>query len=448
MEGLSARRHFLTTMLNLESLQHEIVDTRNKGFPLGAAPMPLSAIGAQGWNLLHGDLPFPQAVIRDSALAHNHAWMRDFTASTGVLLAPHGKTTMAPQIFAQQLAAGAWGITVASVQQLSICTYFGIRRVIMSNQLLGAVEIAEVIRLSGLHPDLEFHFLVDSVAQLALIEAEAARHAAAGPLHALLEIGVPGGRTGCRDGNEALALARAIGASASVTLSGIECYEGLQLTGDSARDSDFVGGLMDTVHKVALACDREKLFAGPSIILSAGGSAAFDIVARTLPTRLSMPVQTILRSGCYVAHDSGFYARMLEGVKARSGGDWQARPGLKPALEVWSRVQSRPEPGLAILTMGKRDASFDIDLPVPSFWYRSDRDGLPQRAPPTWRISAMNDQHAYLRLDPASEVAAQPVVGDLVGSGISHPCTTFDKWRLLFTVDDEYCVTGAIRTFF
>jgi D-serine dehydratase len=39
-------------------------------------------------------------------------------------------------------------------------------------------------------------------------------------------------------------------------------------------------------------------------------------------------------------------------------------------------------------------------------------------------------------------------VGDLVGCGISHPCTTFDKWRALFTVDDDYRVTGAIRTFF
>ena len=39
-------------------------------------------------------------------------------------------------------------------------------------------------------------------------------------------------------------------------------------------------------------------------------------------------------------------------------------------------------------------------------------------------------------------------VGDMVACGISHPCTTFDKWRLLFIVDDDYTVTSAIRTFF
>jgi D-serine dehydratase len=435
-------------MLNLDSLLGEIVDARTKGFPPGAGPLPLSAIGMQGWNLLRGDLPFPQAVLRESALAHNHAWMRDFTAATGVLLAPHGKTTMAPQIFAQQIKAGAWGITVANVQQLGICVDFGVRRVIMANQLVGACEIAEATRLSESHPDLEFHFLIDSVAQLSLIETEGRRHPHARPLRALLEIGIPGGRTGCRSDNGSLALGRAIAASKAVTLSGIECYEGLQLTGESERDAAFVGALMETVRKTALACDHEGLFAGPSVILSAGGSAAFDIVARELPTRLSMPVQTILRSGCYVTHDSGFYARMLAGVRERSGAKWKSRPGLKPALEVWARAQSLPEPGLAILTMGKRDASFDIDLPVPAWWFRPGHDDGPRPAPPGWKISAMNDQHAYLRIGGDSDSAAALAVGDLVGSGISHPCTTFDKWRLLFTVDDDYGVTGAIRTFF
>src|SRR5512132_2535439 len=141
-------------MLDLESIANESIDGLAKGLPPGMAPLPLAAIGAQGWHLLRGDLPFPQAVIRDSALAHNHVWMRDFTEATGVLLAPHGKTTMAPQIFAQQLAAGAWGMTVANVQQLGICVRFGVRRVIMANQLLGAAEVGTVIHLREAHPDL------------------------------------------------------------------------------------------------------------------------------------------------------------------------------------------------------------------------------------------------------------------------------------------------------
>src|SRR2546425_11368996 len=161
-------------MLNLAPILAETLDAATKGYPPSRPALPISAIGAQHWRLLAGDLPLPQAVIRESALAHNHAWMRDFTASTGVLLAPHGKTTMAPQIFAQQLAAGAWGITVANVHQLGICVRFGVRRVIMANQLLGAAEVGAVIRMQKEHPDLEFHFLIDSQAQLAAIENTAA----------------------------------------------------------------------------------------------------------------------------------------------------------------------------------------------------------------------------------------------------------------------------------
>jgi D-serine dehydratase len=430
--------------MNLDSILSETLDAATKGYPLSSPALPISAIGAQRWSVLAGDLPLPLAVIRESALAHNHEWMHDFTASTGVLLAPHGKTTMAPQIFAQQLAAGAWGITVANVQQLGLCVRFGVRRVLMANQLLGAAEVGAVIRLQQEHSDLEFHFLVDSQAQLAAIEHVAASQKMSRKLTALVELGLPGGRTGARTFDEALAVARAVAMSRTLALSGIECYEGLQITGDSGRDQIVVDGLMQRVHDLALACDREGLFSGPSIILTAGGSAAFDIVARDLPMKLSKPVLTILRSGCYVTHDSGFYNRMLEGVKARSGAAWQSRPGLLPALEVWSRVQSCPEPGLAILTMGKRDASFDLEMPIASKRYRPGADARPRSAPASWKIANMNDQHAYLRFS-ADEA---PQVGDLIGCGISHPCTTFDKWRALFKVDDDYRVTGAIRTFF
>ena len=432
--------------MNIDTILAEVLDATTKGYPLDAPPLQLSAIGAQGWSVFAGHLPLPLAVLRDSALAHNHAWMRDFTAATGVLLAPHGKTTMAPQIFAQQMAAGAWGMTVANVQQLQICARFGVRRVIMANQLLGALEVRTVIELQRAHPDLEFHFLVDSQAQLAAIEAVAAGCAPSRKLTALVELGLPGGRTGVRTHDAALALARAVAAGRHVSLSGVECYEGLKVSGDSAQDAAMVAALMRRVQDLALICDREGLFAGPAVILSAGGSAVFDVVARELPMQLTRPVLTILRSGCYVTHDSGNYMRLLEGVKARSGVDWQARPGLQAALEVWSRVQSCPEPGLAILTMGKRDASYDVEMPIPIKRLRPGEGAAAQATPASWKISGMNDQHAYLRF-PAGD-ADQPRVGDLIGCGISHPCTTFDKWRVLFTVDDGYRVTGAIRTFF
>jgi len=109
-------------------------------------------------------------------------------------------------------------------------------------------------------------------------------------------------------------------------------------------------------------------------------------------------------------------------------------------------VQSVPEPGLAILTMGKRDASYDLEMPIALKRFRARVHAAPQPVPAGWTIAALNDQHAYLRWHADAAEPAQ--VGELIGCGISHPCTTFDKWRVLLTVDDRYSVTGAIRTYF
>lgn len=430
--------------LNLDPILDATVDTRAKGFPHAAPPMRLRDIGQQGWNVLRGDLPYPLAIVRRTAMRHNSAWMRAFTQATGVAIAPHGKTTMCPQIFARQLEDGAWGMTVANVHQLGICAALGVRRVVIANQVVARGDVARLVELMRAHADLWVCFLVDSMAQLARVVDAARRSEPARPLAALLEIGHAGGRTGARSFDEAMTLARAIAASGVVHLAGVECYEGLAITGDSERDEHHVATLVETVHAVASTCDRENLFAPGEVILSAGGSAVFDIVARELPQRLSRPVRTLLRSGCYVTHDSGTYERLFERVRARSGEPWRTGEGLQPALEVWSLVQSRPEPGLAILTMGRRDVSYDIEMPRPLKWYREGVHAQPQPTAGEWRIDKLNDQHAYLRVPAEADIE----VGDLIGCGISHPCTTFDKWQLLMEVDDDYTVVDALRTFF
>jgi D-serine dehydratase len=428
-------------MIDVRAIEASKLDHNLKGYPHRAAPCAVRDIGRQGWNVMRGDLPFPVAVLKEAALAHNLEWMADFTRDTGVLLAPHGKTTMAPQLFARQIESGAWGITFATMQQVSLGVRAGLRRIILANELVGDEDILQAMHLNDATPDLELHVLVDSIPQLNLIEAHGEHQSLARPLNVLLEIGVAGGRTGCRTVADAMQLARAVAASGSVRLSGVECFEGLSVTGDSEADRIVVECWMHTVQQVARQCDVEGLYGTAEVTLSAGGSAVFDLVARSLPTQLSRPVRTILRSGCYVTHDSGFYERFARQVIARSGAAWQQRTGLLPALEVWSQVQSRPEPQLAILAVGKRDASFDLDLPMP---FAHVRDSVCTPLDANWRIRALNDQHAYMEIPVGADVR----VGDLIGCGISHPCTTFDKWRWMPIVDDDYAVTDAIRTFF
>ncbi|HEX7387185.1 MAG TPA: amino acid deaminase [Castellaniella sp.] len=417
-----------------------ILDSGLKGFPPAAEPCTPDTIAARGWNLFRDDLPLPLAVLDAEALEHNIRWMQAFAADRGVDIAPHGKTTMSPQIFQRQLAAGAWGLTFATVFQVGVGVRAGARRIIIANQVVADADFDGIATLLAAHPDLRIWFLVDSDAQVALIEDWAQRRGRTQPLDCLMEIGVPGQRTGCRTVAQALTVARRIHGSAALRLGGIECYEGGLAHCDRAGDQQAVTAFLNGVRDIAQQCDALNLFEDESVILSAGGSAVFDVVAPALRLTLSRPVHGVLRSGCYITHDHGFYASMLHNIEAREGLD----ASLRPALSVWAMVQSVPEPGLALLTCGKRDISFDLSLPQPVRYAPRGATNA-QPSPEGWKITALNDQHAYLHFDPSS---VAPAVGDRVNLGISHPCTTFDKWHWMPQVDGAGTVVGAVTIHF
>lgn len=417
-----------------------VLDRRYKGFPLAAVPCRLDEIGARGWNVLAGDLPFPIALLRDSALRHNIAWMQEFARARGIDLAPHGKTTMSPELYRRQIDAGAWGISFATVYQLAVGAEAGVTRALIANQVVCDADLDGLATLLREYPALRAWFLVDSVAQIRRIEAWQKRRPDAPAFDCLLEIGIPGKRTGCRTPEEALAVAATIYASPALRLGGIECYEGNLAQGDSEHDRRAVDALMRRVVEAAEGCDRCGFFDNDEVLVTAGGSALFDLVVDGLKPRLSRPVRGILRSGCYVTHDHGSYMNLLHKVEERQ----HFASSLRPAIEVWAMVQSRPEPGLAILTCGKRDISYDLDLPQALFHHASGA-AASRSVPDGWKLTALNDQHAYLRFP---EADPGPAVGDLIGLGISHPCTTFDKWRWLPVVDDRYNVIDAVTTRF
>jgi D-serine dehydratase len=430
-------------MPTLDQISAETLDASFKGFPSERAPFRVSETGAQDLRFLHGDLPMPVALLRESALRGNAAWFGRFVAETGASLCPHGKTTASPQLFAEQLRDGAWGITVANVQQGLLAVEAGAGRVLMANQLATCADARRWGLLALAHPTVRLLTLVDSTAQLALL-AQGLEDVGAEPLDVLVELGVAGGRTGCRSVDDAVALARAVRACPGVRLAGVEAFEGLHVGGDPARDAQVVGDWMRSLALLAERCDGESLFECDEVVLSAGGSAAYDLVMQGLRAALSRPVRTVLRSGCYLSHDDGMYRRFAAAIAAR-GLVGCVRDGvLQGALQVWAAVQSRPEPDRAIVTLGRRDVGTDADLPVPLLTFRPGRDASPTPAPAHWTVFGHNDQHGYLRVAPEDTLA----VGDWIGFGVSHPCTTFDKWRLVWAVDDDWTVTRAIRTYF
>jgi len=424
----------------LQPILDTVLDGRWKGFPQDRPSLRLGDVGRQGWSVPGRDVDFPAAVLRTPALERNQAFLSEFLRRTGASLCPHGKTTMAPQLFHRHLADGAWGITVASAQEARVAVAFGVPRVLLANQLVHPGALAWVQAALDADPGLDLLLLVDSLEGLRLLE----RHAAGRrPVPVLVELGYPGGRTGARSVADALALARAVRASPRAALRGVECFEGLLLSADAAADVERVNGLLAGLVELAERVEAEGLVQGDELLLTAGGSAYFDLVALAAGrARLARPARLVLRSGCALFHDSGHYARAVARLEARLPERWRGPRALEPAIEIWSQVLSRPEPGLALLGMGKRDVAHDIDLPVPRRWHREGR--AVEAAPDGWRISGLNDQHAYLRVPEGSDLA----VGDLVACGVSHPCTTFDKWQLLYRVDGEDRVVEAIRTFF
>ena len=436
-------------MYALPELDEQILQPGVKGLPI-VEPLRQHMIGAQHWNVLAADTSLPVAVLKASALEHNLKWMRGFCERHGVLLAPHGKTTMSPHLFAAQIENGAWGITLATIPQVQIAARFGVRRVILANELVAPADIRAVLHLMQDDHHFEFFALVDSLAGVERLSRAVQDFGMERPLPLLVELGMKGKRAGCRDPEEVMAVARAVAAAPGLQLAGIEGYEGLVVTDDRAADVEVVNGFLQRMVEMVKAAAAEGLFGGEQVIVSAGGSAYFDRVAREFAGLAvqGKKVLPILRSGCYLTNDHGYYGGVTSELAAREGG--KAGQGLLPALEIWTMVLSRPEPNLAILTMGKRDASHDLGLPRPIAAHRPGAGGkaagqalaLPQGAV----IDKMNDQHAYLRWPEGVEADLQ--VGDLVGCGISHPCTTFDKWPMMLIVDDAYNVQQAINTFF
>ena len=428
----------------MNDLLDPLLDSRLKGFPHTHDAVRRSEIAALGWNVLAGDLPLPIALIKRGALDHNLAWMQGQARAWKIDLAPHGKTTMSPQLFKRQLDAGAWGLTFATVKQLRVGVAAGARHTLIANQVVDGADLHGIQALLAGHADLRIAFLVDSTAQLDLIERWSDTHRIARPFEVMLEIGVSGGRTGCRTHAEATTLAARLHASTAVKLVGIECYEGMGLQGTTDHDAPLAAALMDRVEAIAVECANRQWFETDEVLISAGGSAIFDLVAPRLTPVLGRPVRGLLRSGCYVTHDHGTYKRYLKVVDDRLG--CAQGESLRPALEVWTLVQSRPEPGLAILTVGRRDISYDLEMPIPI--KRAARGAkMPSDVPASWKVTALNDQHAYLRWD-ATDEATAPAVGDRVGLGISHPCTTFDKWHWMPIVENDYRVSDAVSLHF
>ncbi|MEV6496071.1 amino acid deaminase [Streptomyces prunicolor] len=418
----------------LARLAGERVDHRFKGLPPDADGLTVAELSAQRRNLFTDGFTTPVLALSAERLDHNLRLMETYATRHGLAFAPHGKTSMAPQLFHRQLAHGAWGITLAVPHQVRVAREFGIDRIFLANEVVDPSALKWISSELDTDPAFRFICYVDSVRGVELMDA--ALRGAARPLDVVVELAAgEGARTGVRTEAECAAVADAVAAVGTLRLVGVAGYEGEVPEADPER----VHAWLRRLTALAVEFDKDGRFSGSGldeIVVSAGGSAWFDAVADVfaeLP-ELSLPAVKLLRSGAYVSHDDGHYREITPFTRIPEEG------ALEPAFRLWAQVVSRPSPEQAFANAGKRDAAYDLDLPLAQVVRR---DGT-ERPATGVEVSGLSDQHAWLRTTPEADLE----VGDWIGMGLSHPCTSFDKWQLIPVAEADGTVVDYIRTFF
>ncbi|WP_031483629.1 amino acid deaminase [Streptomyces bicolor] len=418
----------------LARLAEDRVDHRFKGLPPDADGLTVAELAAQRRNLFTGGFATPVLALSAERLEHNLDLMETYAARHGLAFAPHGKTSMAPQLFQRQIEHGAWGITLAVPHQVRVARAYGVQRVFLANELVDAAALRWIAGELSADPDFRLVCYVDSVRGVELMDAALSGAGAARPVDVVVELAAgEGARTGVRTEAECAAVADAVAAVPSLRLVGVAGYEGEVPQADTER----VHAWLRRLVALAVEFDKAGRFAGlDEIVVSAGGSAWFDAVADvfTQIPELSVPVLKLLRSGAYVSHDDGHYRKLTPFNRVPEEG------ALEPAFRLWAQVVSRPSPDQAFVNAGKRDAAYDLDLP---FAQVVRRDGA-ERPATGISVTGLSDQHAWLRTTEEADLE----VGDWLGMGLSHPCTSFDKWQLIPVAEADGTVVEYIRTFF
>jgi D-serine dehydratase len=399
-----------------------VIEFKYKGFPIDSYGKTLEQFLATKPNLFTSNFQFPIMVLKESALNNNIAQMMSFCNSVKAELAPHVKTTMSPQLAKMQIAAGASALTVANFWQASIFLKFGFKKMIIANEVLDPMAIAAIAKINKLK-QAEIIFYVDSILALEIIQKHTPSE---GEQNLFIEIGTENGRGGVRELSLVEQLAQRIKADKRLNLIGVTGFEGA--VPDAARGRRGEKKISKFCQKIVAAAELAYPYKSDQpFVISAGGSAYFDIVAREL-NKFEKPRRLLLRSGGYITHDHKYYEEIYPFASTDRS--------FQPAIEVWAQVISKPERGFGVLNLGKRDIGNDLHNPIPIKSY----DGQVKSFSAV--IEKLNDQHGYLRTRADFQLA------QLIGLGISHPCTTFDKWRLVPLVNDNYDVVDCLQTFF
>ena len=329
------------------------------------------------------DIETPEILIDRDVLARNITRMAETVGGKGLQLRPHAKTHKIPEIARMQLAAGAVGLTVATLGEAEVFAADGVQDIFIAYPLWTRPAQAE--RLRRLAAKVTVSVGVDSAEGAAAIGAALGN--AAGAVEVLLEIDSGHHRSGLPP-EDALAVAHAA-ADAGLRVGGVFTFPG----------HSYAPGM------ASLAADQEgaALTAAAALLEDAGFPISRRSGGSTPTAMLTGPAQaTEVRPGVYVFGD----AQQLE-----LGRCAPEDIALTVAATVVSRYDGGAAPRRIILDSGSKVLGGDRPAWTTGFGRLMDY--------PDARITALSEHHATV-LWPAD--VDLPALGERVRVAPNHVC--------------------------
>lgn len=349
-----------------------------------ADPSPRSFIGRT-----RAELPTPALVLDVDAMRDNiaamSAWSREHAA-----IRPHFKVHKSIEIAREQIAAGAIGMTTATVSEARALAASGIDDVLIANEVVAPDKLA---LLAAIARETRLTVAVDDPgAAQALASAARAQDSTIG---ALVDIDVGMHRCGVRSIEQARALARTVADAHGLSLRGVMGYEGhVVLEPDRARRARLARQAMDHLATFVEALEAD----GHAIeVVSAGGTNTFDMTG-------IHPRVTELQAGTYAVVDHN-YARLA--------------PAFRTALTIVATVVSR-QGTTAILDCGTKAVAVDVAAPQS----------------PVGSVREVHEEHALLDL----QGGGPPVVGDVLELAVGYSGGTINLHDVYFVASGQEIV--------
>lgn len=289
------------------------------------------------------ELTTPALVLDIDAAQRNIDHMASALAALGnATIRPHYKTHKSPELARRQLAAGAAGLSTATVWEAAVLASAGLDDLFVVNTVSHPAKMALLAELARDHRIL---VAVDEAPNAAALSAAAAR--AGSTLGVMVEVDTGMDRCGVDTADMAVSLAKQVTELPGLTFEGITGYEGhCSLTIDDALREERQRAAMSFFTGVAAALEASGI-ACP--IRSAGGIATWQWTA-------AYPGITEIQAGTYVIMDN-YHGQMV--------------PGFEHSLTVQATVISR-QSGKVIVDAGNKSIADPANVtivghPHPSF---------------------------------------------------------------------------------